>query len=76
MEPFVLAAIRKAKFQFGSVCFLTTCSVQINKTKARIHCVGKVQLSLCFSRRLSEIDLSVEQYKKYILGFQILVGDR
>lgn len=50
MEPFVLAAIRKAKFQFGSVCFLTTCSVQINETKARIHCVGKVQLSLCFSK--------------------------
>lgn len=44
--------------------FSPTCAAQMNYTKPRTDCVGTLWFLAAFhKRRLSEIDLSVEQYK-------------
>lgn len=49
--------------------FRATCSAQMNYTKPRTYCVGIVWvLAVLDKRRLSEIDLSGEQYKKVYFG--------
>lgn len=75
-ESRVLTGIRKAQ-NLIYFCVLLAHLLSQNKLhRTRMYYVGIVwALAAFYKRRLSEIDLSFEQYKKYILVFWILARD-
>lgn len=69
-DSWVLAAIRKERDQFAFVSFFAHLREQKQIIQTRMYCVGIVQaLAVFYKRRLSEIDLLVEQYTDWSLGF-------